>query len=159
MQVLSRSLTRCALAAACLLGMAAAGAATPPATTPGAQPVSAPAHARQRLDANGDGQVSRAEYQAWIDARFARIDTNGDGVVSVGEIIDSPAARQRAERRARRFVERFAAPGSSQVSRSDFETALMVRFDRVADGGDTVSLDQLRPDHPRGPRKHDAPGH
>ena len=151
----SRSLKHCALAAACMLGMAAAGAATPPAAVPGAQPMSAPTSPRQRIDANGDGQISRAEYQAWIDQRFAALDSNGDGKVSADEIVNSPAARARAEPRAEQFIKRFAPEGSSEVTRSDFEAALMTRVDKVADGSDTVSAEQLRPRHHRGPRHGD----
>ena len=36
-------------------------------------------------DANGDGVVTRAEYQAAVDARFAQMDANGDGVLASDE--------------------------------------------------------------------------
>ena len=36
-------------------------------------------------DADGDGVVTRAEYQAAVDARFARMDANGDGVLASDE--------------------------------------------------------------------------
>ena len=36
-------------------------------------------------DANGDGVVTRDEYLAAVDARFARMDANGDGVLQASE--------------------------------------------------------------------------
>lgn len=40
---------------------------------------------RPRLDANGDGLVSRAEYDAMGEALFSRMDANNDGVLTKGE--------------------------------------------------------------------------
>lgn len=52
-----------------------------------------PRSERPRLDADRDGFVSRAEYDAMGDALFARMDANGDGVLTQGE------GRQRKGRR------------------------------------------------------------
>jgi len=40
---------------------------------------------RPRLDADRDGFVSRAEYDAMAEALFIRMDANGDGVLTKGE--------------------------------------------------------------------------
>lgn len=138
------------LAAACALGATLATAADAATTAPAAGP-----HRQQlleQLDGNHDGQVSRAEYQRWLDGRFARLDGNGDGVVDAAEIANSPAARERAQRRAERFVRRFARGGSAQVTKGDFEAVHMQRFDRIGNGADTVAVDALLP---RGAR-HDG---
>ena len=46
--------------------------------------------AMQRLDTDGDGQVTREEFEATdvpqIEADFATLDENGDGVVEQAEI-------------------------------------------------------------------------
>lgn len=49
-------------------------------------------------DTNGDGTITRAEFDAGVKARFAKLDTNGDGTVSAAE---RTAARDqmRAERK------------------------------------------------------------
>lgn len=136
-------------AVACLLGSTLASAADPA----GQPAAGASQRAQQRqqmlaaIDTNHDGRISRAEYQAWLDARFAKLDSNGDGVVTADEIAQSPAARQRAQRRAERFIKRHAQPGSDQVSRADFEASQLQRFDKLANGADSVATDALLPMH------------
>lgn len=38
-----------------------------------------------RMDANGDGRISLAEYQDWMGYAFDGMDRNGDGVLSAAE--------------------------------------------------------------------------
>jgi len=40
----------------------------------------------RRMDANGDGRVSLAEYQAWMGYAFERMDRNGDRVLGADEL-------------------------------------------------------------------------
>ncbi|HWK34944.1 hypothetical protein [Sphingomonas sp.] len=65
-----------ALGATAIGGVAIASQSTAPAATAG-HPM--------RGDANGDGRLTRAEFLAGAEARFARIDTNHDGVLSRDE--------------------------------------------------------------------------
>jgi hypothetical protein len=109
-----------------------------------------------QIDTNHDGVVSRAEYQAWFDTRFARLDANGDGHVDANEIAASPQVAQRVQRRADRFVERYDASGSGSVSKADFEAKEMARFDRLSGGSGTVDADQLLPRRGAFGRHHDA---
>ena len=81
--------------AALLLGTLAIGVAhaaqttqTPPPPPPAAD---APprgmmgARAMERLDTDGDGRISRAEFAAASQERFQRMDANGDGFLDAGE--------------------------------------------------------------------------
>lgn len=52
----------------------------------------------EELDANGDGEVTRAEMQANGQARFEKADTDGDGYLSVAEL------EAGAQAKARRFI-------------------------------------------------------
>lgn len=161
MHIVSRTLTLTALAAACLSVGALAVAADNGSDAAAANP-----HAARRaqfeqamldkIDTNHDGVISRAEYQAWVDSRFAKLDGNGNGVVTADEIAHSPATQQRDERRAEHFVKRFDANGSGQVTKADFEARQMARFDRISGGSDTVTADQLMPK--RGAFKHHRDG-
>ena len=97
----------------------------------------------ERLDGDHDGQVSRAEYKAWIDGRFDTLDANGDGSVDADEIARSPATAKRVSRRAEGFIKRYDATGSGKVTRADFEAKEMARFERIGAGADSVTREQL----------------
>ncbi len=45
-----------------------------------------PADYLARMDADGDGRVSLAEYQAWMTRGFRAMDRNGDGILQDGEL-------------------------------------------------------------------------
>jgi len=60
-----------------------------------------------RMDADGDGRVSLAEYQAWMSYAFDGMDRDGDGVLAPHE---QPGGRGAALTRAQhlaRLAERF----------------------------------------------------
>jgi hypothetical protein len=123
-----------------------AAAATPDAAAEGARHARRGAmqqHLFERLDTDHDGQVSRAEYKASIGARFDKLDTNGDGSVDADEIARSPATAERTNRRAERFVQRYDESGTGKVTRAEFESKQMARFDRIGDGADSVTQEQL----------------
>lgn len=40
----------------------------------------------ERMDTDGDGRVSLAEYQAWMRYAFDQMDRNGDGVLTPDEL-------------------------------------------------------------------------
>ena len=151
-------LTAFTLTALVAAGAAFAAPGSSAGTTPG--PNAEPGQWRQqffdKIDANHDGIISRAEYQAFVDGRFAKLDTNGDGVVNADEVATSPMAAERAERRAQGFVRRYDTTGSGEVSRADFEAKEMQRFDRMSNGAGTVTEDQFTAATTR-PFKHRRP--
>ncbi|MBN8728382.1 MAG: hypothetical protein J0H15_11870 [Xanthomonadales bacterium] len=92
----------------------------------------------QRIDANQDGSISRAEYQAWVDQRFARLDPDGKGSVNAEDIANSPAMHDKAQHGAERLIARYDRSGSGTLDKADFEAREMERFDRLAAGGDSI---------------------
>lgn len=72
--------------------IAAATALLLSATALAAQPQGAAGAGRgpgdmiKQMDVNGDGKVTRAEFDANSRAMFARMDRNGDGVLSGNEL-------------------------------------------------------------------------
>ena len=72
-------------------------------------------------DANRDGNLTRAEVSAAIDARVAKLDANRDGQIS-------PAERQaqRQQRMDQRF-ERLDADKNGQISKAEWQAAREMR--------------------------------
>jgi hypothetical protein len=145
-----RKIVLTALTLSALVCAAAASAATPAPSTPSAtSPAPGSTHAEWRqqffdkIDTNHDGTISRAEYQAWIDGRFAKLDGNGDGVVNADEVATSPMAVERVQKRAEGFVKRYDTSGNGEVSKADFEAKEMQRFDRLSNGADSITEDQF----------------
>jgi EF hand domain-containing protein len=147
------TLTALVAAGAAFAGTAPTSGATP---APSAQPGQWRQQFFDKIDTNHDGTISRAEYQTWVDGRFAKLDSNGDGVVNADEVATSPMAAERVERRAQGFVRRYDTTGKGEVSRADFETKEMQRFDRMSNGADSVTEDQFAAAAAR-PFKHRRP--
>ncbi|MEO7063084.1 MAG: hypothetical protein ABI082_04825 [Dokdonella sp.] len=100
-------------------------------------------HFFDQIDTNHDGVVSRAEYQAWVDSRFAKFDTSGNGVITAQEIESSPATAARVQKRTENFIKRYDTSGTGQVTQAQFEAKEMSRFDKLSGGADTLTEAQL----------------
>jgi Ca2+-binding EF-hand superfamily protein len=121
-----------------------------------------------RLDANHDGKLDQADREARQKIRFDRIDTNHDGEVSYAEFTAAHANFDQA-RKARtgerhggqrmafnRLGHRFAghrgallhmadADKDGAVSKAEFETRVLQRFDRLdANHDGTVTSDEAK---------------
>jgi len=117
-----------------------------------------------RMDANGDGVLDDAVREAARRAAFDTIDTDKDGAISFAEF-DARRDQRReagAERRGpggpdRAGFGRRGGPGGTglaraadidndgTVTRAEFTTAALARFDRVdANGDGTISLEERR---------------
>jgi len=101
----------------------------------------------QSADTDGDGTISRAEFDAAGARAFARLDEDGDGYVTMDEFEAGPhMERQHAGRgaeehrarmeermklhRAQRFVS-ADANGDSILSRAEFDAGRATRFDEL----------------------------
>lgn len=71
----------------------------------------------QRMDRDGDGRVSLAEYQAWMGYAFERMDRNGDGVLTASEL---PGGRGREVSLAAHRQALAAAFGRQDGNRDGF---------------------------------------
>lgn len=68
----------------------------------------------ETLDADGNGEVTKAELQALDQARFATVDSDGDGKLSRDEMIAE--AQRRAEDRVSDMIERFDKDADGALS-------------------------------------------
>ena len=59
-----------------------------------------PAQIFDRRDANGDGRLTRDEFEAGPEMLFARLDADGDGVLTRAEV-DAARQRRQGDRRRR----------------------------------------------------------
>lgn len=84
----------------------------------------------ETLDTDGNGEVTKAELQAFGQARFARADADGDGRLTREELI---AARQKqAEDRVTDMIERFDEDGDGALSLAELPKP------RKRGGGDRI---------------------
>ena len=61
----------------------------------------------QRMDADGDGRVSEAEYVQWMMYAFERMDSNGDGVLDASELPGGKGRPISREQQRQVLVQRF----------------------------------------------------
>lgn len=113
----------------------------------------------EEIDADGNGEITKAELEAMKQARFTKADTDGDGRLSLEEM-QAQAQRHAAERAARmlerfdkngdgglsaeelpkprhagRMFERMDGDGSGSLSKQEFEEARMHHGKRRHGGG------------------------
>jgi len=90
----------------------------------------------EAADADANGEVTFEEFVAAINDRLVDADADGDGKMTVGEIADA-IERMRAERMARRMIERFDADGDGALTMAEVESRQKKMFallDRNDDG-------------------------
>ncbi|EBA16686.1 EF hand domain protein [Roseobacter sp. SK209-2-6] len=92
----------------------------------------------QELDADGNGEVTKAEMQAHKAARFTEADTNGDGKLSPEEM--QAMMQKRAGKRMAKMIERFDTDGDGALSQSELPEGkrhgdMFQRMDQDESGG------------------------
>lgn len=134
------------LLAAALAGTTIAGLAYAQ-TAP--QTPRAPGSGMARADGDGDGRVSKAEFIARADERFATLDKNGDGQLSPDEMpqprgmaaagtdASPPPGRgggmrdKMGARMRGRMIDRLDTNHDGMISRDEFRAQTIERFDRI----------------------------
>ncbi|MEM1072947.1 MAG: calcium-binding protein [Pseudomonadota bacterium] len=98
----------------------------------------------EELDANNDGQVTRAEIDTHRADRIARADTDGDGSVSLEEL--QRRADERSKARAERLMERLDTDkngvlSSDELTGGDRAGRMFERLDK--DDSGSISAEEF----------------
>ena len=103
-----------------------------------------------KMDVNGDGELSADEMDAKTAEFLSKADTDGNGAISKAEIKAFHEAR-RAERKEARNPDKN---GDGVVDRTEYLNAAQERFDKMdKDGNGVISEDEQRQRRGRGHRR------
>lgn len=82
----------------------------------------------EKMDANKDGTVTKAEITAHVEGRMKESDANGDGKITRAEFDAAQEAKRAAFKEAR--FKRMDTNGDGQVSEQEFENAKSRRWSK-----------------------------
>ncbi len=97
----------------------------------------------ERMDANGDGEITADEASERFAEQLKEADTDGSGGISKEEM----KAFHKARRDARRAEKNPDKNGDGVVDRTEFINASQARFDRMDKDGDGVLSEDERKHH------------
>lgn len=95
-----------------------------------------------KADANNDGSITKAEFLADVDARFAKLDANKDGKIAKEE---RPGG---GEGRGGRMMGRADTNGDGAISLDEQRAQAIRRFERI-DANNDGKIDQAERDAAR----------
>ena len=115
-----------------------------------------------RADKNGDGFVTRAEFNASRAVMFARLDSSGDGAITQAEIDQArtafrekmgkpPVTHNKPHKAHRGFLAKIDANGDGRVGGAEFAAAGDRMFAKLDNNGDgQLTKEEM-------PRRHKKP--
>ena len=105
----------------------------------------------ERADADANGDISFEEFAAVMNKRIGTADADNDGKMTVAEIA-SEIERMRAERMARRLVERFDVDGDGALTVAEIESRQKKMFALLDRNDDGKIVREEMPRRKLGPR-------
>ena len=131
MSRISQSTLAAALAAFCAAPLAAFAQSSGDAAAPSHPSMFQ--HLLKKMDTDGDGKISSAEFQAAASARFDAIDTQHTGKITAQQIADAGHGK-RSEEFAEREVNKIGS--NDTVTRDQYLAAAQAHFAKLDKNGD-----------------------
>jgi Ca2+-binding EF-hand superfamily protein len=101
-------------------------------------------HLLKKLDTDGDGKISLAEFQAGAAARFSAADAQHSGSLTAAQLAASPQAEKHNLRAATRLVHQMDTTHKGYLTQDDFVNAAQQRFAKLdTQGTGKLMADQL----------------
>jgi Ca2+-binding EF-hand superfamily protein len=101
-------------------------------------------HLLKKLDTDGDGKISLAEFQAGAAARFSAADAQHTGSLTAAQLAASPQAEKHNLRAATMLVHHMDTAHKGYLTQDDFVNAAQQRFAKLdTQGAGKLSADQL----------------
>jgi Ca2+-binding EF-hand superfamily protein len=105
-------------------------------------------HMLKKLDTDGDGKISLAEFQAGASARFKAADAQNTGTVSAAQLASSAQAQKHNLRAASMLVRHLDTARKGYVTEDDFVAEAQKRFARLdTQGTGSLTAAQLSSSH------------
>ncbi|MBU1213316.1 MAG: hypothetical protein KJ587_18930 [Alphaproteobacteria bacterium] len=96
------------------------------------------------MDADGNGEVTKAEFLAPKEKRFGELDGDADGKLTETELFKE--MDETADYYARRAIKDFDANSDAKISKDEYEADARKRFGmRDRDGDGRIEGDEMRP--------------
>jgi Ca2+-binding EF-hand superfamily protein len=113
-----------------------------------------------KMDADGDGLVSRAEHTAGVQRMFAEMDTNQDGAVTAVELDakkDKHGDKRRDEMSATEVISMSDQNADGRLTAAEYTTSADSKFDKMDTNRDgSLSKDELEAGHKAKKSKRDS---
>jgi Ca2+-binding EF-hand superfamily protein len=150
-------ITSLIVTAALIAGGAASSAALAQASAaPAAEARPSPfEHMLKKMDTNGDGKISLAEFQAAAGARFDAIDTQHTGKITAEQVASSKDGKGHGGRIAEFEIQKFGSDGA--ITRDQYLAAAQAHFAKLDKNGDGyITADEMPARHWAAPHKEAA---
>ncbi len=97
-----------------------------------------------RCDTDGNGQISRAEFDACSKMRFEQVDANKDGKATLEEFQAQSMAKR--QQRQQMMFQQMDTSGDGAVTPDEFDSMHDTRFEQIdADGDGAITAASRRP--------------
>lgn len=108
----------------------------------------------EQMDANSDGKLDLAEFNAPLIEKFDELDTDKNGIVTKAEIEALKTEKKGEKRRAMGIIKRFDLDGNEEVTRQEVENRQQKVFALMDKNDDGFATMEEMPKHGKNKGQH-----